>query len=228
MPKKTFFNLPETKRQHIEESAISEFSSKPFSYASINTIVASAGISKGSFYQYFLDKGDLYQHVHGIAQKRKLELITSMAPNSNDLDVFAYLRWLLQVEVIFELRQPQLARIGQCAFYDYDPATPEDPEGALIVGGSAYFNEFLTQGILNDDIATWVDTSMASFLLGTVYHRIAGYLIQRLGDSAQAIKDGSADIREDSLVQDLFDNLIDLFEAGIARDPQIRKDFYLK
>jgi len=29
-------------------------------------------------------------------------------------------------------------------------------------------------------------------------------------------------------VQALFDNLMDIIEAGIARDPQIRQDFYSK
>lgn len=60
MPKQTFFNLPEQKRQKLIESAETEFTRVPLFEASIANIVKSAGISRGSFYQYFQDKDDLY------------------------------------------------------------------------------------------------------------------------------------------------------------------------
>ena len=53
MPKDTFFNLPEDKRALICKVALEEFGEYTFDQASINRIVAKAGIAKGSFYQYF-------------------------------------------------------------------------------------------------------------------------------------------------------------------------------
>ncbi|MFZ3071060.1 MAG: TetR/AcrR family transcriptional regulator [Anaerolineaceae bacterium] len=228
MPTKTFFNLPVAKRNHIEAAAIDEFSTNPFACASITAIVAHTGIAKGSFYQYFADKKDLYGHLLSLARQRKLELAASITPASNNLDIFAYLRWMLQIEVLFELRQPKLAKIEQRAFLERDPGSPKDPESALTVEDLSYFNDFLAQGILHDDVATWVDTELGAFLLGGVYHQVGQHLISRLGDQAKAIADGSVDIREDPLAQDLLDNLMDLLEAGMARDPQIRMDFFSK
>lgn len=49
-----------------------------------------------------------------------------------------------------------------------------------------------------------------------------------MGEKARSIADGSVDIAYDPLTQDLFDNCMDLLEAGMARDPQIRKDFFSK
>ena len=63
MPKDTFFNLPEEKRQKIVEAAMLEFENNSFDSASINQIISVAQISKGSFYQYFEDKKDLYMHL---------------------------------------------------------------------------------------------------------------------------------------------------------------------
>jgi TetR/AcrR family transcriptional regulator len=60
MPKDTFFNLDEAKRNRIFEAAVDEFSQRRFSEASINQVVKNAGISRGSFYQYFQNKEDLY------------------------------------------------------------------------------------------------------------------------------------------------------------------------
>ena len=53
MPKQTFLNLPEEKRNTIINIAIEEFAEYGLENASTNRIVAKSGISKGSFYQYF-------------------------------------------------------------------------------------------------------------------------------------------------------------------------------
>lgn len=63
MPKQTFFNLEKNKQKILEEAAITEFGIKGYVEASINKIIKSAQISRGSFYSYFLDKNDLYQYV---------------------------------------------------------------------------------------------------------------------------------------------------------------------
>ena len=63
MPKETFFNLPEAKRQRIIDLALAEFAEKDYDTASISRIVSQAGIAKGSFYQYFENKEDLYTYL---------------------------------------------------------------------------------------------------------------------------------------------------------------------
>ena len=56
MPKQTFFNLPEEKRNHIIEVSIDEFAKAPYQNISINHLIKSMNIPTGSFYQYFEDK----------------------------------------------------------------------------------------------------------------------------------------------------------------------------
>lgn len=63
MPKQTFFNLPEEKRVLLIESAKKEFSRVPPNEASIANIIKSAGIPRGSFYQYFEDKEDAFYYI---------------------------------------------------------------------------------------------------------------------------------------------------------------------
>ena len=60
MPTDTFFRLPEEKRTRILEGAWSEFTAVPYAEASINRIVQTSRIPRGSFYQYFEDKNDLF------------------------------------------------------------------------------------------------------------------------------------------------------------------------
>lgn len=59
MPKETFFNLQEEKKNKIIKAAKDEFERVSIEHASIKNIVEQAGIARGSFYQYFESKEDL-------------------------------------------------------------------------------------------------------------------------------------------------------------------------
>lgn len=63
MPTKTFYHLPEEKREKLLAAIREEFARVPFERVSINQIVRHAGISRGSFYQYFADKADMLNYV---------------------------------------------------------------------------------------------------------------------------------------------------------------------
>ncbi len=61
MIKKTFYNLPYEKRKRITDAVIKEFMERPNEKVSINRIIKTAEISRGSFYQYFDNKVDLIE-----------------------------------------------------------------------------------------------------------------------------------------------------------------------
>lgn len=63
MPSTTFFNLPEEKRQRLLAAARMEFARVPYEDASVNRIIQTAGIPRGSFYMYFTDKEDLFRYL---------------------------------------------------------------------------------------------------------------------------------------------------------------------
>lgn len=71
MPLSTFYNLPDEKKNLIISASIEEFSSNSYSSASINNICKKSNIAKGSFYQYFSDKLDLYVFIMRLAIEEK-------------------------------------------------------------------------------------------------------------------------------------------------------------
>ncbi|MFC3041109.1 TetR/AcrR family transcriptional regulator [Virgibacillus xinjiangensis] len=86
MPKPTFFNLPEEKRQKLVHAAEEEFSRVPLFEASISNIVKAAGIPRGSFYQYFEDKEDIFFFLlNEQAEKRKESLISMLKKYDGDI-----------------------------------------------------------------------------------------------------------------------------------------------
>lgn len=88
MPKQTFFNLHEDKRERIEAAAVKEFGEFGFHGARLNNIVQRAGIAKGSFYQYFDNLEDLFLHVVKSTSETKMNIIHEVLKQYTDADLF--------------------------------------------------------------------------------------------------------------------------------------------
>ena len=52
----TFRHLPPDKQERVLDAALAEFADQGYHQASLNRMVAQAGIAKGSLYQYFPNK----------------------------------------------------------------------------------------------------------------------------------------------------------------------------
>ena len=88
MPTETFFNLPKEKQQRILKAAAQEFSQVGLNEASIAKVIRTADISRGSFYQYFRDKEDLYYYYFQTL-KRSGHRYLIQTIEDNDGDLFA-------------------------------------------------------------------------------------------------------------------------------------------
>ena len=130
MPKSTFLNLPVEKRTRIIELAIDEFAAHPYRQASLSRIVARAGIAKGSMYQYFQNKLDLYQWlITDELERRKREYLDTQ-PTNNDPGLLDDLEDMLMCEIGFMLDNPRLAQLAA---------------GALVPTSDAALHEFHTR-----------------------------------------------------------------------------------
>ncbi|PAV31646.1 TetR family transcriptional regulator [Virgibacillus profundi] len=101
MPKQTFFNLPDDKRQTLILAAEKEFSRVPLFEASISNIVKTAGIPRGSFYQYFEDKEDAYLFLlNQQAKARQGNFIALLSKNDGNLfDAITEMYRLILLEI---------------------------------------------------------------------------------------------------------------------------------
>lgn len=97
MPTQTWDNLSDDKRERIMAAALAEFGANGFSSGSLNVVAREAGVAKGSLFQYFDDKLDLFQYVCDHASRRvrahMLERVAARREEHGDL--FDVLRALL-------------------------------------------------------------------------------------------------------------------------------------
>ena len=168
MPKPTFHNLPADKRERIIELAIEEFSDKPYAQASISNIVARAGIAKGSFYQYFEDKLDLYRWLMlDIAAHRKLAYVEAHMPASSG-DMFEVLERMMVAGIEFGIENPRLSRVAEWTFHQ----SPEPDLAAFVKEVEALstenFRRFLEQARERGELRDGLDLDLAGAMIGSM------------------------------------------------------------
>ena len=70
MPTVTWARVDPIRRAAVVEAADAEFGAHGFSRGSLNVIARRAGVAKGSLFQYFADKRDLYAHIADVGSQR--------------------------------------------------------------------------------------------------------------------------------------------------------------
>src|SRR3954467_2679862 len=117
MPTSTFFALPAERRDRLLRGDIVEFSERPYAEASLSRIAQRSRIPKGSFYQYFEDKLDLYRWlITDEAPRRKREFLAgtgTAAPAPGEL--WVELETQIERGMAFLVAHPRLARLTAAA-----------------------------------------------------------------------------------------------------------------
>ncbi len=150
MPTSTFFALPAARRERLVQEAIVEFSERPFAQASLSQIALRSRIAKGSFYQYFSDKLDLYRWlVTEEAPRHKREFL---AASPAAADFWAGFETSIERGMAFLVEHPRLARLLAATA---DPAADEAVRGlhqAVCEAGLEQLRAQLEQGIASGAI----------------------------------------------------------------------------
>jgi AcrR family transcriptional regulator len=150
MPTSTFFALPEDRRERFVREAIQEFSERSYAEASISQIAARARIAKGSFYQYFQDKLDLYRWLVTEEAPRHKRAFIGTAGSSGDF--WEGFEALIERGMAFLVEHPRLARLTAAAA---DPSANQDVRGlhkAICEAGIQELRAKLEEGVASGAI----------------------------------------------------------------------------
>lgn len=211
MPKQTFFNLPVEKRETIINAAVEEFAQYGLENASTNRIVENSGISKGSFYQYFEDKQDVFMHLLSILEAEKITYFRDRRPPSGNMDTFEYFRWMIKAGMEFNSAYPRMTQaisrvlLGEGQYYgqhfaEYRKKTTQ----ALTM--------MIQQAIERGEVDPSVDVELAVMVMDTWSNAISTYIL----NEGLKQKDILKWVRSQK-VQEKIDKLLYVMEYGLRK-----------
>ncbi len=167
MPKQTFLIISEEKRNRIYDAAALEFAREGYEKANIKNIADRAGVSKGSLYDYFDSKEDLYLDVctHGITMSRKN--IDSIIDDGKDF--FSQIGDIFHQGLAFVSKYPQYAQL----YVNISSSGMEQFADRLTLAvekhTADYYKTAIRQGIDEGFIRPDLDVDMAAFLINSMY-----------------------------------------------------------
>ena len=178
MPKDTFFNLPEDKRTLICNVAINEFAEYSFDQASINRIVANSGIAKGSFYQYFEDKKDLFLYLMNLIAEEKANYISPLMRNPDQHDIFTLIRELYLSGIQFVVEHPEYAEISKKVLENKNSSIYKEIMDDNLPAAYKFFETLLENAIARGEVRADIDIKMFAYMIASMNTLVIEYYLE--------------------------------------------------
>lgn len=200
MPKETFINLKPHKKEKLMQAMTKELSIHTFEHLSIANIVRDAEIPRGSFYQYFEDKEDLYQYYFAHIANLKMNYFKDIFL-SPTMTFFERIETLFKQGLVFKKAYPELVEVAK-KMYESD-----------------YYKDLLIKGgwenKVVDTYQTWIEQDQK---LGIIRETIDPKMLSEL------INEMTTRISLDSFIYDKYDEgiwehkldeMLDILKKGI-------------
>ena len=113
MPYPTYFNLNPEKQERIMQAAIEEMGMHTYEHINLASIIRNAKIPRGSFYQYFEDKDDLYNYFYQYIGLKKFEFYGDLFKPDVDIPFLDRFYQIYVKGFYFAKTYPDLMKAGQ-------------------------------------------------------------------------------------------------------------------
>lgn len=180
MPKATFLNLEAERREGIIAAAVEEFAQHPYEQASLTRIVENCRIAKGSMYQYFEDKLDLYLYIVDLAYERKRAFVGRAF--ALDGDIFQVLEEYYRQSFLFSQEFPLLHRVAS-NFWSGRAGDLRKEREAGRLDRAEEFAKFLADSLKSGAANADLDAEAVFFVYHAVGKALISYFDQDMDDS---------------------------------------------
>jgi len=196
-----FLRLTDEKRKRILEASIVEFSEKGYEGASMNKVVESAGISKGSLFNYFQTKSSLFLYVYELALKQVKSYLREVRDKTSQDPFFQRLEKIMYAGVKFINDHHRLARIYFHLLYTSDAPRSRDILNRIRQLSAHYLSEIIQEGIHRGEVNPELKLEQAVFLIDSSLNQ---FLYHYHTSSGQVD------------VQEWVEGLMSVFRRGLA------------
>jgi len=166
----SFTNLSEEKQQRIFQAAINEFADEGYKSASMNVVVKEAGISKGSLFQYFSTKLDLFDSIVTNATLLVKKQLRIARDESKGQLIKVRLSRLIRAGFDFIENHPKLAKIYFRLLYTGHTPFAADRQKVLQKQSIEFLESMIRDA--GDEIDSNLDTNRIAFLVNGVMQQL--------------------------------------------------------
>ena len=206
MPTTTFFNLPEEKKKRVINAAVDEFAQNGYTKSNITRMVNKAEIAKGSFYQYFEDKEDLYRHILKKAVEKKFKYVQKELNDYEGDDFFEYWRRLNIAGLKYAEDNIKLAEVASDIVKNKDQKFYRSIIDEYKNLGEGMFERLLKKAVEAGQVRKDINITYTAGLLYRASFFITDYFFEK------------KDIKQLDEFIPLIDNLIEIIQYGIKKE----------
>ena len=187
------------------EAALDEFAEYGYNKASVTRIVNKAEIAKGSFYQYFEDKKDLFIYLIREAKEEKLQYIEEELKEGKSLEFFERWRRLNIAGLKFAKDNFKLAKVASDIFNLKDTEIFNLLKEESKDLGLEMFEQLLKEGIKRGEIRKDINVKYTANFLYNASYFISDYFFE------------NQDIKNLDEFIPLVDRIINIIADGIKK-----------
>lgn len=212
MPSTTFTKLPAAKRDKFIRVAMEEFSSAGYEKASVTQMVKKLKIAKGSVYQYFENKKELYFYLLDTAQQTRQEYMKPILRNPPGNFWETYVT-LFEASLKFDYENPEMSTlIANAAHEKY-----ADDLGNLMLNQKKknldFMRGLLERELLSGGLRYDVDIDVMALVAANITNGIWDYLTLK-NLNAEKDKKGRSVIPKDQ-VGKILEDISKLLKSGL-------------
>lgn len=211
MPKETFLNLINEKQENVMRAAINEFSKHGFEKGNIGDIAKSAGVAKGSMYQYFENKRELFLYSVQWSLEyimKKYQPILSLP--QTDINLFDYLYENSKATLLQLREEREIVVFIQDIFLGKYKSLMDESMEYMFKFSDDYMLQFIHQGQKNGYIRKDIDDKLLSLFAIAVSFKFKEHMM----NNAKALGEEVIDEPFESLEKDLK-AMIELMKYGM-------------
>lgn len=167
MPKPAFKHLPDEKRERILRTASQLFANQGFNPTDMDQIAKRSGVAKGSLYNYFQSKDELFLYVCRKAIERSRE--ATWGEVQGDWDIYRVVDHIFRHHLDFEFNFPEYHRLhlnfsSPRMEHLADRLAPESEQHTAV-----RLKKLLKEGIGKGIVRRDMDVAMTAFMINSLY-----------------------------------------------------------
>ena len=207
----TFRQLPPDKQERVLDAALAEFAEQGYQAASLNRLVAQAGIAKGSLYQYFPNKEGVFRHIFQFALKQVRRTLTTVKDETQEEGLFVRLEKSLLAGVGFLREHPRIFSLYLKIQVDKNMPFRAEFLATVRRHAAEYFASLVRRAKARGELRPGVPEAAVLFLLDALFDRFLQAVAVPALDVTLNLNQAPEDV-----VRQRIHELVQLLREGLA------------